>query len=49
MLQRLEKEIGGRKLVLEAGEMAKQANGAVLVWYGETAVLVTAASAPEVR
>jgi len=49
MLQRLEKEIGGRKLVLEAGEMAKQANGAVLVWYGETAVLVTAVTAPEAR
>lgn len=49
MLQRLEKEIGGRKLVLETGEMAKQADGAVLVWYGETAVLVTAVAAPEAR
>src|SRR5919202_2389418 len=49
MLQRVEKEIGGRKLILEVGEVAKQANGAVLVWYGETVVLVTAAVAPEVR
>ncbi len=49
MLQRVEKEIGGRKLVLEAGEMAKQADGAVLVRYGETAVLVTAVAAPEIR
>ncbi|HSF31930.1 MAG TPA: polyribonucleotide nucleotidyltransferase [Candidatus Tectomicrobia bacterium] len=49
MLQRVEKEIGGRKLVLEVGEVAKQANGAVLVWYGETVVLVTAVVAPEVR
>jgi polyribonucleotide nucleotidyltransferase len=49
MLQRVEKEIGGRKLVLEVGEVAKQANGAVLVWYGETVVLVTAVMAPEER
>src|SRR5918996_179398 len=49
MLQRVEKEIGGKKLVLEVGEVAKQANGAALVWYGETVVLVTAAMAPEIR
>jgi polyribonucleotide nucleotidyltransferase len=49
MLQRVEKEIGGRKLVLEVGEVAKQANGAVLVCYGETVVLVTAVMAPEER
>jgi polyribonucleotide nucleotidyltransferase len=49
MLQRVEKEIGGRRLILEVGEVAKQANGAALIWYGETAVLVTAVMAPEVR
>jgi polyribonucleotide nucleotidyltransferase len=49
MLQRVEKEIGGRRLVLEVGEVAKQANGAALIWYGETVVLVTAVVAPEVR
>jgi polyribonucleotide nucleotidyltransferase len=49
MLHRVEKEIGGRRLILEVGEVAKQANGAALVWYGETAVLVTAVMAPEVR
>jgi polyribonucleotide nucleotidyltransferase len=49
MLQRVEKEIGGRRLVLEVGEVAKQANGAALIWYGETIVLVTAVVAPEVR
>jgi polyribonucleotide nucleotidyltransferase len=49
MLQRVEKEIGGRRLTLEIGEVAKQANGAALVWYGETVVLVTAVVAPEVR
>jgi polyribonucleotide nucleotidyltransferase len=49
MMQHVEKEIGGRKLLLEVGEVAKQANGSVLVWYGETVVLVTAVVAPEVR
>jgi len=49
MLHRVEKELAGRKLVLEVGEIAKQANGAALVWYGETVVLVTAVMAPEVR
>ncbi len=33
---------GGRKLVLETGRMARQADGAVLVTYGETIVLCTA-------
>lgn len=32
----------GRKLVVEIGELAKQADGAVLVRYGDTAVLTTA-------
>ena len=29
----------GRKLVVESGELAKQAAGAVLVRYGDTAIL----------
>jgi len=32
---------GGRKLVLEAGRIARQADGAVLATYGDTAVLCT--------
>ena len=32
---------GGRKLVLETGHMARQADGAVLATYGETTVLCT--------
>ncbi len=32
---------GGRKLVLETGHIARQADGAVLATYGETAVLCT--------
>jgi polyribonucleotide nucleotidyltransferase len=35
-------EVGGRNLSFEVGEMAGQASGAVLVRYGESAVLVTA-------
>ena len=42
MLFRVEKEIGGRNLILESGQLAKQANGAVLVKYGGTVVLVAA-------
>ena len=33
---------GGRPLILESGRMARQADGAVLVTYGETQVLCTA-------
>ncbi|KXS41596.1 MULTISPECIES: polyribonucleotide nucleotidyltransferase [unclassified Candidatus Frackibacter] len=35
-------EFGGRELTIETGKLAKQANGSVLVKYGETVVLVTA-------
>lgn len=36
-----EKMFHGRKIVVETGELAKQADGAVLVRYGDTAVLST--------
>ena len=39
---RVEKQIGGRTLSIETGKVAKQADGAVVVQYGETVVLVTA-------
>jgi len=42
---RVEKEIGGRKLILESGKVARQADGAVMVKCGGTVVLVTAVSA----
>lgn len=35
-------ELGGRELILETGKLAQQANGSVLVRYGETVILVTA-------
>ncbi|MGS2776897.1 polyribonucleotide nucleotidyltransferase [Robertmurraya sp. GLU-23] len=37
----------GRKLSVEIGQLAKQANGAVLVRYGDTAVLSTATASKE--
>ena len=40
--QIFEMDFHGRKIVVEHGEMAKQANGSVLVRYGDTVVLSTA-------
>src|ERR1700733_5902932 len=39
---RKELEWGGRKLVLETGKIARQADGAVVITYGDTIVLCTA-------
>ncbi len=49
MDKRVEMQLGGRPLVFETGRLAKQANAAVMVRYGETAVLctVTASSEPK--
>ena len=40
-LIRVEREIGGRKLILETGNIAKLCNGAVMATYGESTVLAT--------
>ena len=40
-------ELNGKTLTIETGKMAKQANGAVVVRYGDTMVLVTAVAAEE--
>jgi polyribonucleotide nucleotidyltransferase len=45
--QREELIWAGRKLVLETGKMARQADGAVVASYGETTVLATVVSAKE--
>jgi polyribonucleotide nucleotidyltransferase len=45
--QREELIWAGRKLVLETGKMARQADGAVVATYGETTVLATVVSAKE--
>ncbi|MFD0616764.1 polyribonucleotide nucleotidyltransferase [Paenibacillus sp. GCM10027629] len=49
MLKRVEMQLGGRSLILETGVLAKQANAAVKVQYGDTVVLctVTASSEPK--
>jgi polyribonucleotide nucleotidyltransferase len=41
----VEREVGGKKLLIETGKVANQASGAVLVKHGDTVVLVTAVSA----
>ncbi|MBB3172563.1 polyribonucleotide nucleotidyltransferase [Endobacter medicaginis] len=46
---RKELEWGGRTLVLETGKMARQADGAVVVSYGDTIVLCTAVGAKNVK
>lgn len=45
--QVFETEWGGRPLIIEYGEMAKQASGSVLVRYGDTVVLSTATGSKE--
>ena len=45
----LDMSLGGRRLSLEVGKVAKQANGSVLDRYGETVVLVTACMTREPR
>ena len=49
MVERIEIEIEGRRLSLEAGRVARQADGAVWVRYADTVVLVTAVAAKEAR
>jgi len=41
--------VGGRELIFETGGLAGQANGSVLVTYGETVVLVTAVASEAPR
>src|ERR671919_2462415 len=46
---KVEAEIGDKSLSLEAGKLAEQADGAVLVRYGDSVVLATAVAAREPR
>jgi polyribonucleotide nucleotidyltransferase len=48
-IQRVEIDWAGRKLVLETGKIARQADGAVVATYGETTVLATIVAAKEER
>lgn len=47
--QKFQMEFAGRTLTVEVGKLAKQASGAALVRYGDTAVFVTATGAKEAR
>lgn len=44
MIQTFEKEIAGRKLKIEVGKVAKQANSSLLISYGDTVLLITVVS-----
>ena len=48
-IHRVQLDWGGRKLVLETGKIARQADGAVVATYGETKVLATVVAAKEPR
>ena len=48
-IHRVELDWGGRKLVLETGKIARQADGAVVATYGEFKVLATVVAAKEPR
>jgi polyribonucleotide nucleotidyltransferase len=49
MVQNLETDFAGRSISIETGRVAKQANGSVLVRYGETVVLVTVVASDKKR
>jgi polyribonucleotide nucleotidyltransferase len=49
MIVKKEVEIGGKIFSIETGRYARQANGAVMVRYGDTMVLVTAVASTEVK
>ncbi len=49
MVHKLQIDFGGRPFSIESGKVARQANGSVLVQYGETVVLVTAVASEKKR
>jgi polyribonucleotide nucleotidyltransferase len=49
MIHRQEAVIGGRVMSIETGRVAEQANGAVLVRYGDTIILATVVGSDEPR
>ncbi len=49
MTHRINPQVGDKPLIIETGKLAKQADGAVTVQYGETAVLVTAVASAGLR
>ncbi|MCE5335278.1 MAG: polyribonucleotide nucleotidyltransferase [Desulfobacteraceae bacterium] len=49
MKHTVEIEVGGRPLIFESGEVARQAGGSVLMRYGDTVVLVAATKEDRIR
>lgn len=49
MKQSVQVDVGGRSLIIETGQVAKQAGGSVLMRYGDTVVLVAATKEDRVR
>ncbi len=47
--QKVEIEFNGQPLIIETGAMARQADGATVITYGETKVLCTAVSSKQMR
>src|SRR5437660_12057170 len=48
-VKRVETQIESKKIELQTGALAKQADGAVVIACGETTVLVTAVASPTIR
>ena len=48
-ISRQEVEIGGKKIILETGKIARQADGAIIATCGETVVIATAVGAKKVN
>lgn len=48
-VQRFETEYAGKKLIVETGKLAQQANGSCTVQYGDTVILATATMGKEPR
>ncbi len=49
MFKQYETELAGRKLIIETGKFAKQANGSVVVRYGDTTVMTNVTASKEPR
>ena len=49
MIVKKEIEIGGKLFSIETGRYARQANGSVMVRYGDTMVLVTAVASEDTK
>lgn len=49
MFKTFQMDLAGRPLIVETGKMAKQANGATLIRYGDTVVLVASTASKEAK